>query len=71
MLFILIYVLYKSKSLTLELWLYSWIYIVLSIGLWAQEAVFTHVINVGTGYVYVMYLGRTPRTKETLLDFRE
>ena len=57
MFFILIYVLYKSKSLTLELWLYSWIYIVMSIGLWAQEAVFTHVIDVGTGYVQVMYLG--------------
>ena len=23
----------------------------MSIGLWAQEAVFTHVIDVGTGYV--------------------
>ena len=23
----------------------------ISIGLWAQEAVFTHVIDVGTGYV--------------------
>ena len=39
MLFILIYVLYKSKSLTLELWLYSGIYIVMSIGLWAQVAI--------------------------------
>ena len=58
MLFILIYVLYKSKSLTLELWLYSWIYIVMSMGLWDQEAVFTHVIDVGTGYVQGMYLGR-------------
>ena len=51
MFFILIYVLYKSKSLTLELWLYSWIYIVMSIGLLAQEAVFTHVTDVRTGYV--------------------
>ena len=24
----------------------------MSIGLWAQEAVFTHVIDVGTGYVF-------------------
>ena len=65
--FILIYVLYKSKSLTLELWLYSWIYVVMSIGLWAQVAVFTHVIDVGTG----LFLGRAPRTMETLPDFRE
>ena len=57
MFFILIYVLYNSKSLTLELWLYSWIFIVMSIGLWAQEVVLTHVIDVGTGYVQVMYPG--------------
>ena len=25
----------------------------------------------GTGYIQVMYLGRAPRTKETLPDFRE
>ena len=24
----------------------------MSIGLWAQEVVFTHVIDVGTGYVF-------------------
>ena len=29
----------------------------MSIGLWAQEAVFTHVTDVGTGYVQVMYPG--------------
>ena len=47
----------------------------MSIGLWSQEAVFTHVIDVGTGYVQVMYRlfipGRAPRTKETLPAFRE
>ena len=35
---------------------------------------FTHVIVIlmfGTGYMQVLYLGRTPRTKETLPDFRE
>ena len=26
---------------------------------------------IGTGYIHVMYLGRAPHTKETLLDFRE
>ena len=29
----------------------------MSIGLWAQEVVFTHVIDVGTGYVQVMHPG--------------
>ena len=35
---------------------------------------FTHVIVTlmfGTGYMQVLYLGRAPRTKETLPDFRE
>ena len=26
---------------------------------------------IGTGYIQVMYLGRAPRTKETLPDFHE
>ena len=25
----------------------------------------------GTGFIHVLYLGRAPRTKETLPDFRE
>ena len=35
---------------------------------------FTHVIVIlmfGTGYMQVLYLGRAPRTKKTLPDFRE
>ena len=35
---------------------------------------FTHVIVIlmfGTGYMQVLCLGRTPRTKETLPNFRE
>ena len=35
---------------------------------------FTHVIVIlmfGTGYMQVLYLGRAPRTKETLPDYRE
>ena len=35
---------------------------------------FTHVIVIlmfGTGYMQVLYLGRAPRTNETLPDFRE
>ena len=35
---------------------------------------FTHVIVIlmfETGYMQVLYLGRAPRTKDTLPDFRE
>ena len=35
---------------------------------------FTHVIVIlmfGTGYMQALYLGKTPRTKETLPNFRE
>ena len=35
---------------------------------------FTHVIVIlmfGIGYMRVLYLGRAPRTKETLPNFRE
>ena len=38
---------------------------------WAQEAVCNQVIDVGTGFMKILYLGRAPRTKETLPDFRE
>ena len=41
----------------------------MSIVLWAQEAVFTHVIVDWDRFMQVMYLGRAPRTKETLPDF--
>ena len=40
----------------------------------AQVAIITHVIVIlmfGTGYMQVLYLGRAPRTKETLPDFGE
>ena len=41
----------------------------MSIVLWAQEAIFTHVIVDSDRFMQVMYLGRAPRTKETLPDF--
>ena len=41
----------------------------MSIVLWAQEAVFTCVIVDWDRFMQVMYLGRAPRTKETLPDF--
>ena len=53
----------------------------MSINAGAQEAIFTlyscirdpawSLMLIGTGYIQVMYFGRAPRTKETLLDFRE
>ena len=43
----------------------------MSIVLWAQEAVFTHVIVDWDRFMQMMYLGRAPRIKETLPDFLE
>ena len=64
----------KSKSLTLVTIGYSWIHswdIFIEYCFWAQEAVCNQVIDVGTGFMEILYLGRAPRTKETLPDFRE
>ena len=64
----------KSKSLTLVTIGYSWIHswdILIEYCFWAQEAVCNKVIDVGTGFMKILYLGRAPRTKETLPDFRE
>ena len=54
---------------------------VVSINAGAQEVIFTlysckrdpawSLMLIGTCYIQVMYLGRAPRTKETLPDFRE
>ena len=51
----------------------------MDIVLWAQEAVFIHVVILGiildclgqvnAGFIQVLYLGRAPHTKETLPDF--
>ena len=72
------YVLYKSKNiLTLvtighivgfivDMYIEYW--------LWAQVAVLNHKLlywTVWDRFMQVLYLGRAPRTKETLLDFRE
>ena len=46
----------------------------MSIVLWAQEVVLLMLglyWTVWDRYMQVLYLGRAPRTKETLLDFRE
>ena len=52
-----------------------------SINAGAQEVIFTlyscirdpawSLMLIGTGYIQVMYLGRAPRTKKTMSDFRE
>ena len=46
----------------------------MNIGLWAQVAVLIidcYIGLFGAGFMQVLYLGRVPRTKETLPDFRE
>ena len=75
------YVLYKSKNiLTLVTIGYIVGFIVvmyIEYCLWAQVAVLDilHRLDclgqVNAGFTQVLYLGRTPHTKETLPDFRE
>ena len=46
----------------------------MNIGLWAQVAVLIIDCYIGlfvTGFMQVLYLGRAPRTKETLPNFSE
>ena len=43
----------------------------MSVGLWAQVTVFTHVIFDDVDDWDRWFLGRAPRTRETLPDFRE
>ena len=43
----------------------------MSIVVWAQEAIFTHVISDDVDDWDRWFLGRAPRTRETLPNFRE
>ena len=43
----------------------------MSIVVWAQEAVFTHVMSYVVDWDRLGTMGRAPRTRETLPDFRE
>ena len=43
----------------------------MSIVLWAQVAVFTQVMSYDVDYDRLGTMGRAPRTRETLPDFRE
>ena len=69
--------LYKSKSLTLEpceIYVFGWDMFIVSIYAGAQVAIFTHFIHMWTlcgRWDRLCTLGRAPRTKETLPDFRE
>ena len=72
------YVLYKSKNiLTLITIGYIVGFIIgmyIEYCLWAQVAVLNHKLlywTVWDRFMQVLYLGRAPRTKETLPDFRE
>ena len=72
------YVLYKSKNiLTLVTIGYIVGFIVgmyIEYCLWAKVAVLNHKLlywTVWDRFMQVLYLGRAPRTKETLPDFRE
>ena len=62
--------LYKSKLLTLETMVYSWC-ILMSIVVWAQVVVFTHVMSYDVDWDRLGTMGRAPCTKETLPDFHE
>ena len=70
----------QKKRRTLELCLDSWIYIYIyiyceeycSMGLRGRFYPYLYqVIDIGIGYITGLYLGRAPRTKETLPDFHE
>ena len=76
--FSLMYVWYKSKNiLTLVTIGYIVGFLVgmyIEYCLWAQVAVLNHKLlywTVWDRFMQVLYLGRAPRTKETLSDFRE
>ena len=72
------YVLYKSKNILTLLTIRYIVGFIVSMYieycLWAQVAVLNHKLlywTVWDRFIQVLYLGRAPRTKETLLDFRE
>ena len=69
--------LYKSKIITLETMAYSW-YVDDVVGIYLDEYLFvgpsfrfTHGYVILNCLGQVLYLGIAPRTKETLLNFRE
>ena len=70
---ILIYVLYKSKTFEL-LELLDIVGFIVGIVYWPKWPFYSccdYIGLFGTGFIQVLYLGRAPRTKETLPDFRQ
>ena len=72
------YVLYKSKNIltlvTIEYIVGFIVGMYIEYCLWVQVAVLNHKLlywTVWDRFMEVLYLGRAPRTKETLLDFHE
>ena len=72
------YVLYKSKNIltlvTIEYIVRFIIGMYIEYCLWAKVAVLNHKLlywTVWDMFMQVLYLGRAPRTKETLSDFLE
>ena len=61
--------LYKSKILTIVTMVYVGMF--MSIVLWAQVAVFTHVMSYDVDWDRLGTMGRAPCTRETLPDFHE
>ena len=70
---ILIYVLYKSKTFELLelLDIVGFIVGIVYEPKWPFYSCYDYIGLFGTGFIQVLYLGRAPRTKETLPDFRE
>ena len=68
------YVLYKSKNILTLVTIGYVVGMYIEYCLWAQEAVLNHKLLYWTAwykYMHVLYLGRAPRTKETLPYFCE
>ena len=68
------YVLYKSKNILTLVTIGYIVGMYIEYCLWAQVAVLNHKLlywTVWDMFMQVLYLGRAPRTKETLPDFLE
>ena len=68
------YVLYKSKNILTLVTIGYIVGMYIEYCLWAQVAILNHKLlywTVWDRFMQVLFLGRAPRTKETLPDFRE
>ena len=63
-----------NHGISIYIYIFGWDIIIMSIDVGAQVAIFTPFIHVWTlcgRWDKLCTLGRAPRTKKTLLDFRE